>query len=174
MLAFYLATLESDADRKLFTFIYENYRNRMEKTAIQILKHQSDAEDAVQNSFMQVIRHFEKVYSIPREELPFWLISIVKNEAFMIIRKRNRVAQFEDWEEVSAVAEDVTSYRELVELILKLPETYRAILEMKIMLGYSDKEIAKHLNISETAVSTRASRARDLLRKVIEKEGMNL
>lgn len=173
MLAFFLAALENDADRQLFTFIYENYRNRMEQTAIRILEHQSDAEDAVQNSFVQIIRHFEKIYSIPREELPFWLISIVKNEALMIIRKRNRVAQFEDWEEVSVAAEDVTGYHELVELISKLPETYRAVLEMKIMLGYSDKEIAKHLNISETAVSTRASRARDLLRKTIEKGGCN-
>lgn len=171
MLAFFLAALETEADRQMFAFIYENYRTRMEQTAIRILKHQSDAEDAVQNAFVQIIRHFEKINSIPCEELPFWIISIVKNEALMIIRKRKRAVQFEDWEEGSVAAEDVTGYHELVELVSKLPETYRAVLEMKIVLGYSDKEIAKHLNISETAVSTRASRARDLLRKAIEREG---
>lgn len=171
MLAFFLAALETEADRQMFVFIYENYRTRMEQTAIRILKHQSDAEDAVQNAFVQIIRHFEKINSIPCEELPFWIISIVKNEALMIIRKRKRAVQFEDWEEGSVAAEDVTGYHELVELVSKLPETYRAVLEMKIVLGYSDKEIAKHLNISETAVSTRASRARDLLRKAIEREG---
>lgn len=174
MLAFFLAALESDADRQLFTFIYENYRKRMEQTAIRILEHQSDAEDAVQNSFVQIIRHFEKIYSIPREELPYWLISIVKNEALMIIRKRKKIVQFEEWEEASEAAEDVTNYHELVELVSKLPETYRAVLEMKTLLGYSDKEIAYHLNITETAVSTRASRGRELLRKTLEKEGMQL
>ena len=171
MLAFFLAALDNDADRRMFVYIYENYRARMEQTAIRILKNQSDAEDAVQNAFVQIIRHFEKINSIPCEELPFWIISIVKNEALMIIRKRKRAVQFEDWEEGLVAAEDVTGYHELVELVSKLPETYRAVLEMKIMLGYSDKEIAKHLNISETAVSTRASRARDLLRKAIEREG---
>ena len=43
---------------------------------------------------------------------------------------------------------------------------------MKLILGYSDREIAEHLGISETAVSTRASRGRGLLRELIKKEGM--
>ena len=64
-------------------------------------------------------------------------------------------------------------YIDLVELFRRLPETYRAVLEMKLLIGYSDKEIAKYLNISETAVSSRASRGRALLRKVVEKEGLH-
>ena len=91
MLLFYLAALESDADRQVFTSIYSQYHIQMENTAIKILKTQSDAEDAVQNAFMQVIRHFEKIYLIPSDELPFWLISIVKNEAYMILRKQKRM-----------------------------------------------------------------------------------
>jgi len=174
MLAFFLAALESDEDRELFVFIYEHYRARMEQTAIRILGLQSDAEDALQNAFMQVIRHFEKVYLIPREELIFWLISIVKNESLMILRKRKKEIQFENWDSVTETAEDVTNYNELVDLFRNLPETYRSVLEMKILLGYTDREIAEHLNISETAVSTRASRGRELLRKIMEKEGMLL
>lgn len=174
MLAFFLAALESDEDRELFVFIYEHYRARMEQTAIRILGLQSDAEDALQNAFMQVIRHFEKVYLIPREELIFWLISIVKNESLMILRKRKKEIQFENWDSVTETAKDVTNYNELVDLFRNLPETYRSVLEMKILLGYTDREIAEHLNISETAVSTRASRGRELLRKIMEKEGVLL
>jgi len=40
------------------------------------------------------------------------------------------------------------------------------------VLGYSDREIAARLNISETAVSTRASRGRALLRRILAKEGI--
>ena len=174
MLAFFLAALESDEDRELFVFIYEHYRARMEQTAIRILGLQSDAEDAIQNSFIQVIQHFDKVYMIPREELIFWLISIVKNESLMILRKRKKESPFENWDSVTEAAEDVTSYNELVDLFRNLPETYRSVLEMKILLGYTDREISQHLNISETAVSTRASRGRELLRKIMEKEGMLL
>ena len=76
MLAVLLAALESDEDKQKFTEIYELYHVQMEQTAIRILKDQHDAEDAVQNAFMQIIRHFEKIYEIPCEKLPFWIICI--------------------------------------------------------------------------------------------------
>lgn len=78
MLAVLLAALESDTDRQKFIEIYEKYHVQMERTAMRILKEQSDVEDAVQNAFMQMIRHFEKIFEIPCEELPFWIISIVR------------------------------------------------------------------------------------------------
>lgn len=43
-----------------------------------------DAEDAVQNAFLQVIHHFDEISEIPCKKLGFWIISIVKNEALMI------------------------------------------------------------------------------------------
>ena len=96
MLSFYLAALESGGDRKMFAEIYQRHHIKMERAAIKILRDQSAAEDAVQNAFMQVIRHFEKIYEIPCEELPFWLISIVKNEALMLLRKRDRTVTLEE------------------------------------------------------------------------------
>ena len=174
MLSFFLAALESAEDKKQFTLIYEQYRAQMEQVALRFLREQSDAEDAVQNAFMQIIRHFEKIFSIPCEELPFWIISIVKNEALMILRKRKKEVLLEDWDAVSKAAEEVTSYGELVELIRRMPETYRAVLEMKLLLGYTDREVARHLNLSETAVSTRYSRGRELLRRIVKKEGLLL
>ena len=61
----------------------------------------------------------------------------------------------------------------MVELFRQLPETYRAVLEMKLLIGCTDQEIAERLGISETAVSSRASRGRALLRKLVEKEGFH-
>lgn len=98
MLVFLLAALENDEDKKLFTEIYEQYRPQMERTAMHFLKSHADIEDAVQNAFMQMIRHFEKIYEIPCEELSFWIISIVKNEALMIIRKSQKTVPLEDWD----------------------------------------------------------------------------
>ena len=173
MLIFLLAALESEEDRREFAVIYEQHHARLENAAMRILKNQTDAEDAVQNAFMQVIRHFEKISEIPCKELPFWLISIVKNEALMLLRKRDRTATLEE-ERFPEGAEDVSDYAALVELFRSLPDTYRRVLEMKVLLGYTDKEIAGHLGISETAVSTRASRGRQLLREILEKEGFQL
>ena len=171
MLAYFLAILESEADKKRFTEIYEQYHGLIEKTAMRILKNQQDAEDAVQNTFVQIIRHFEKTFEIDCKNLPFWIISIVKNESMMILRKRNRVVPLEDWDAFSIGAESVSEFNELVVLFSKLPETYRAALEMHFLLEYSGKEIAQKLDISESAVNTRISRGRALLREIIEKEG---
>lgn len=120
MLVFLLAALESDEDKKLFTEIYEQYRPQMERTAMHFLKSYADVEDAVQNAFMQMIRHFEKIYEIPCEELSFWIISIVKNEALMIIRKSQKTVPLEDWDGLVKESENTSDYTELVDLFTKL------------------------------------------------------
>ena len=171
MLAFFLAVLESEADREKFTELYEQYHGLIEKTAMRILKNQQDAEDAVQNSFVQIIRHFEKVYEIDCMNLPFWIISIVKNESLMILRKKKQVIPLEDWDSITVEAGSVTEYSELAKLFSRLPETYRSALEMRFLLEYSGKDIARKLGISESAVNTRISRGRALLKEIIEREG---
>ena len=44
------------------------------------------------------------------------------------------------------------------------------MLEMRLLLGYTGKEIARHLALSESAVNTRIFRGRALLREIAEKE----
>ena len=170
MLSLFLSVLETEQDRQRFMSLYDQCHARIEQTAKRILNDQQDAEDAVQNTFVQIIRHFEKVYEIPCDELPCWCISIVKNEAYAILRKKQKTVLLEDWD-AKADTEMISSYDEIVKLFGRLPETYRGALEMKLLLDYSGKEIAQHLGISETAVNTRISRGRALLREIMEREG---
>ena len=169
-----LAMLEDEEDRLQFIKKYEQCHAKMEEAAIRILLNQHDAEHAVQNAFVQIILRFERTLKIPREELTFWCISIVKNEARMILRKKQKTVPLEDWDSADLSEGESTSYGDLVELITRLPETYRSVLELKFLLGYSDKETAQFLGISETAVSSRASRARALLQEIIRREGYHL
>lgn len=171
MLMILLSALESDEDRQKFIALYEEHHARMERTAMRILKEQCDAEDAVQNAFVQIIRHFDTACSLPCEKLPFWIITIVKNEARLILRRERKTVPLEDWDDFAESAEDVLRYRELVALFAQLPESYRMVLEWKLLLGCSDQEIAKRMGLSKTAVSTRASRGRALLREIIGREG---
>lgn len=171
MLPLILSALESDEDRKKLYDIYERYHAAAERVAMRILRSRPDAEDAVQNAFVQVIRHFEKFSEIPCKNQRAWIITVVRNEALMILRKRRRTVPLEDWDAIESRAESVTGYAGLVSLFAALPETYRSVLEMKYILGYSGAEIAEKLGISEGAVNTRLSRGRELLRKIMEKEG---
>jgi RNA polymerase sigma-70 factor (ECF subfamily) len=71
-------------------------------------------------------------------------------------------------------AESISEYSQLVQVFSRLPETYRAALEMKFLLDYSGKEIAQRLGISEAAVHTRISRGRALLKELLEQEGFHI
>ena len=168
LLTFLLAALESDEDRALFTEIYEQNHDRMEQTALRILKDPHDAEDAVQNAFLQVIRNFDALLEIPCKKRIFWCISIVKNEALAILRKKKKtILIIEELEENPAAGvEEAMSYKEVVRLFAQLPETYRSVLEMKMILGYSGKEIAKSMGLTENAVNVRITRGRAMLREI--------
>ena len=158
MLSFFLAMLETEKDRQRFAALYEQCNEQIEQKAKQLLKNQQDMEDAVQNTYIQIIQHFEKVYKISCDELAFWCISIVKNEAYMILRKKLKTVSFEDWDVVAEDTDLISGYEDIVNLFCQIPKTYRAALEMKLLLDYSGKEIAQHLGISESAVNTRISR----------------
>ena len=92
MLIYLLTLIDNEGDRQTFTAIYQEYHVQMEKVALRILSEHNDAEDAVQNAWIQVIKHFHKVSEIPCEELLFWAhFPITKNEALMILRKRRKI-----------------------------------------------------------------------------------
>ena len=95
MLPMLLATIENDADRALFAEIYEQYHERMEQAALRILKDTHDAEDAVQNAFLKIIRNFEKFLELPCKKRPFWCVCIVKNEAITLLRKKKKAIMLE-------------------------------------------------------------------------------
>lgn len=173
MLIYLQSLADDEGDRRAFTQLFHQYHARMEAVARRILPQQKDAEDAVQNAFLQVIKHFQKFYQIPCEELPFWLICITKNEALMIRRKDRHTLPLEDWDDAAVTVEPQLEHGGLLELFSRLPEPYRAVLEMKLLLGYTDREIARHLGLTETAVSTRANRGRAMLRELAEKEGLH-
>lgn len=172
MLVYLLSLLDDAAGRARFKELFAAQHDRMLRVALGILRDQADAEDAVQNAFVQIIRHFEKIFQIPCDELGFWCISIVKNEAIQILRKKKKnVVPLEDWDAFEEGCAGVHDYSALVACFARLPETYRAALEMKLLLGYSNKEIAEQLGLTEEAVKKRISRGRKLLQEIVLKEG---
>lgn len=70
-----------------------------------------------------------------------------------------------------ADVEEALNYQEVVGLFAGLPDTYRSVLEMRLLLGFSGKEIAKRMGLTENTVNVRIARGREMLRKIAEKEG---
>ena len=164
-------TLDTPEKQYLIDRLYSRYEQMMYKIAFTILNNRLDAEDAVHNAFLRIIKKFSKFQNTPAKDLAPQIVVIARNEAISLLRKRKDVDQLEDWEGFAETAEEVSDYHALVDTFTRLPQTYRAAMEMKLLLGYSDGEIAAKLGLSKKAVSVRISRGRQLLRDIVEREG---
>lgn len=176
MLAVWLSLVEGERDKELFLEFHRRYEKKLYAVALNILKNPALAEETVNETFLRVATHFEKfveIYDRDRREIGPWAVTIVKNISLDILEKENRtVALSEDWD--APASEDTESrdgYKRLVELIRSMPQGYRRALELKFVLEYSGREVAKALGISEEAAQKRIERGRALLIEKLKEEG---
>ena len=141
MLILYLQMLDTPEEKVRFEEIYLKYRSIMFHVADNILHNDQDAEDAVHNAFVRIIKKFSRFQNTVVKDLAPQVIVIARNEAISLRRKKKDTVPLEDWDSFAETAESVSDYHALVEMFTRLPLTYRAALEMKL-LGYSDGEIA--------------------------------
>ena len=171
MLVYYLQMLDTPEEKIRFEQIYLKYRGLMYHVADSILHDRQEAEDAVHNAFLRILKKFSKFQNTPAKDLAPQIVVIARNEAISLLRKRKDTDPLEDWGGFAETAEEVSDYHALADTFTRLPQTYRAAMEMKLLLGYSDGEIAAKLGLSKKAVSVRISRGRQLLRDIVEREG---
>ena len=171
MLVYYLQMLDTPEEKIRFEQIYLKYRGLMYHVADSILHDRQEAEDAVHNAFLRILKKVSKFQNTPAKDLAPQIVVIARNEAISLLRKRKDTDPLEDWGGFAETAEEVSDYHALVDTFTRLPQTYRAAMEMKLLLGYSDGEIAAKLGLSKKAVSVRISRGRQLLRDIVEREG---
>ena len=93
------------------------------------------------------------------------------NECYAIMRKEKRIISLDDYqmEEQAAEQED---YLELYEAIFKLPEPVKLCVTLYYLEGYSVKEVAQILDITESAVKNRLLKARAVLKESLIANGM--
>ena len=171
MLALCMMLLESETDQQQFLFLYNNYHCLMQNIAqVYFPQDLHLAEDAVQESLLKIITHFDQVSSLTKKELPGYLAITVKNTSIQQLRKQKRLVLTNDFSPYDR-PEKNSLFSHLVSIIRAMPETYRAALEMRFVLEMTHKEISKALGISETAAANRVSRGRKLLIEKLKEEG---
>mgnify|MGYP002798106311 CR=1 FL=1 len=168
----FLSILESDNEKKLFAKLYHQYVNTMLKVAKRYFPDDlHTAEDAVQNAWVRVANSFQKVQAIPSKKRGAYLVIIVKNEAISILRKKRIELPLDEGIASSYSALGNGDAKTVIEIIQTMPDTYRAVLEMRFVEELSTKEISTALGLSETAVNVRIHRGREILINKLRKEG---
>ena len=90
MLSALLSMINDETDKELVRSLYEANEQLMYNVAYNILHNCTDAEDAVQDSFVSVINHLEKIREIDCNETRFYLVIVVKNISLNMLKKKQR------------------------------------------------------------------------------------
>ena len=173
MLVMFLAMLETEEDQRRFTRLFEAHEKKIYAVALRVLgdRDRDRAEDAAQQTWLQLIKYWDRVSALPWEETEGYVVTAAKNCALDILRAERRTTAFpEDWDP-PAREERQDEYDYLVSLIRALPEGYRRVLELKCVEEWSNREIARRLGIKESTVAVRILRGRTMLKERLEKEG---
>lgn len=148
--------------------LFETYQNSLYAAAFNVCKNAQDAEDVVQDTFIQY-------YSLKKEfedeqHIRAWLIRVAINKAKNMNRtfwRRNKMS-LEDYMETLAF--ETPESGELFETVMHLPGKYRIVIHLFYYEDYTVREIADILKISENNVKVRLSRGRSLLKEKLKGE----
>lgn len=168
--------------------LYDRYSKRIYAMTYGMLQNHTDAEDAVQNTFIHV---YEKLYTLKDyNSFDSWLEKIAYNEALLLIRKRKKMTLFNDDLEAKVtdqiqdelmLPEEIAERRDTAEkicsIIAELPEAQRQTLVLFYYNNLKIKQIAEVMNCGENTVKSRLYYARRSIGKAVddlEKRGEKL
>ena len=168
--------------------LYDRYSKRIYAMTYGMLQNHTDAEDAVQNTFIHV---YEKLYTLKDyNSFDSWLEKIAYNEALLLIRKRKKMTLFNDDLEAKVtdqiqdelmLPEEIAERRDTAEkirsIIAELPEAQRQTLVLFYYNNLKIKQIAEVMNCGENTVKSRLYYARRSIGKAVddlEKKGEKL
>lgn len=146
--------------------INEN-RPSLYRVAKGILKNEHDVEDAASEAILKAYKNLHSLSNL--ECFKPWLIRILVNECYAILKQRNRIDLQENLEILNLTYEDKKS-DELMDSINKLKEDHRTVLILFYYEDMSIKDISSVLEISEGTVKSRLNRAKEKLKAILEKE----
>lgn len=160
---------ERSAQRQL----YDLFSKRMYLVCLRYTKSQMEAEDVLQESFIKVFNNLKGYRGDSR--LDYWIKRIVINTALNSQRKKLYMYPMVDVEDVKnefSESRALSNFEmeDLLIMIRELPTGCQTIFNLFAIEGYSHKEIAKMLEVSEGTSKSQFARARKLLKEKIAAE----
>jgi len=164
-------------DGKAQKAIYDKYAPKMLGVCIRYVKDADQAEDLMIAGFVKV---FNKIDQFKSEgSFEGWIRRIMVNESLTFIRKNKGMylevdIEAADREPDYSSLSDHLETEDLLKMINNLPTGYQTVFNLYAIEGYSHKEIAEKLEISENTSKSQLSRARALLQKqLLEREKLD-
>lgn len=164
-----------NGNRKAQFDLYKLYANAMYNVALRIVNDDAEAEDVLQEAFLDAFNRIESF----RQETTFglWLKQIVINRSINYLRKRKvelvsldkvEIADEPNYDE----SETTLKVEAIKEAMNELPDGYRVVLTLYLFEGYDHEEIAHILKITENTSRSQYMRAKRKLNSLLEMKGV--
>ena len=159
-------------DRASQKALYDRYCRKMMVVCLRYSKSSAEAEDILQEAFVKV---FQAIKDFRQEsKLETWITRIMVNTALNAQRKKLYLFPMVDVTEIVLPDEEMSisgiHFTQLLEIIQSLPQGCQIVFNLFAIEGYSHKEIAESLGISEGTSKSQFARAKSLLQAKLVKE----
>ncbi len=143
--------------------MYRKYGDSLYRLALGRLLNDHDAQDAVQDVFLNFMSKAPDFNDEVHEKA--WFIRATVNRCNDLIRRRKIRLHVPLDEALGVQSHDNKDFLEVAELLEKLPDTHREAVVLHYLEGYKMEEVAEILEISLSAVKMRILRAKEILKK---------
>ena len=157
---------------EILAALVSQYAGTLYRVAFSVLRNASDAEDAVQEAFLRVLRHRDTLSEVRDQRV--WLIRIVWN---IVLDRKRRAKTRPETDDVADLARVLPSdglsaedraaaaqhHAHVLKCVERLPAKEREVLMLSAFEELNSVEIATVLGITESSVRSRLFRARNLM-----------
>lgn len=170
-----------DGDRKCQQKLYEMYYGKMMVVCMRYTHDRDEALDVFQEAFIKVFKNLARYGN--KGSFEGWIRRIMVNTAIDHIRKNKKLKEMVQLnEEITSVEEeeeaedllDKINFQDLLDCVQDLSPAYRSVFNMYVVDGFSHKEIAEELGISEGTSKSNLAKAKMNLKKVMLSKHKNL
>ncbi len=148
--------------------LYQMFAPKLFGVCIRYSRDMSEAEDILHEAFMKIFNRIRQYNG--KGSLEGWLTRIVVNLALDKYKKRYRLHTVEDitvydYKNIDESAYSTMDHAQILELVQQLPPRYKVVFNLYAIDGYSHREIAEMLGVSESTSKSNLSRARKVLQE---------
>lgn len=160
-----------NGNRQMQEFLYKKFSPKMYGVCLRYAGNTEDANDILQEGFIKIFNNIGKF----RSEGSFegWIRRIFVNTSIEHFRKKVKLynvteVQENTIEDKELDALDLLDAKDIISIVNELSPGYKAVFNMHIIEGYSHKEIADILGITEGTSKSQLARAKGVLKKMVE------
>lgn len=161
-------------DQEAFEEVIRRYSRQAFARAYSLLRQPEEAEDVVQETFLKVWNSRQKIRN--PEKFSQWLFTIVRNQAFDVMRKRRTVPLTEELESIETPSHhnpdhqaEKEEVRGRIDAALDaLPETHRLAITLRYLEGMDHQGIEEAMGVSNGALRGILGRSLQVLRQTLK------